>query len=79
MRFLVTAAAGVIITAGMCFADPLPSWTGTKAKERIIAFVESVTDPASPDYVTQAARIAVFDNDGNLWAEQPLFSADLRH
>ena len=54
-------------------ADPLPSWAETDAKARITAFVESVTDPASPDYVTPEARIAVFDNDGTLWAEQPVY------
>jgi hypothetical protein len=51
----------------------LPSWADTDAKQSIIAFVESVTDPASSDYVTPAARIATFDNDGNLWAEQPVY------
>ncbi|MBL4541298.1 MAG: haloacid dehalogenase-like hydrolase [Rhodobacteraceae bacterium] len=54
-------------------ADPLPSWNAGAAKQAITGFVESVTDPASPDYVTPAARIAVFDNDGTLWAEQPLY------
>jgi phosphoserine phosphatase len=55
------------------FADPLPSWNDTAAKEAIISFVERVTDPASGDYVDPADRIAVFDNDGNLWAEQPMY------
>ena len=54
-------------------ADPLPSWNDTAAKARIAAFVERVTDPASPDYVTPAARIAVFDNDGTLWSEKPVY------
>jgi phosphoserine phosphatase len=61
------------IVAGPAAADPLPSWTASAAKQRIIAFVEGVTDPSSPDYVTPADRIAVFDNDGTLWAEQPLY------
>ncbi|MGI1661969.1 haloacid dehalogenase-like hydrolase [Palleronia sp. KMU-117] len=56
--------------AAPVLADPLPSWNDTVAKARIIAFVESVTDPSSPDYVTPANRIAVFDDDGCLWAEQ---------
>ncbi|MGS4948191.1 HAD family hydrolase [Meridianimarinicoccus sp. RP-17] len=63
--------------AGLCaapaFADPLPSWADTHAKADIIAFVDSVTDPDSPDYVPPAARIAAFDNDGTLWAEQPVY------
>jgi hypothetical protein len=54
-------------------ADPLPSWNDTETKAAIISFVERVTDPASDDYVDPAARIAVFDNDGNLWAEQPMY------
>ncbi|MEM6482929.1 MAG: HAD family hydrolase [Pseudomonadota bacterium] len=54
-------------------ADPLPSWSDTSAKAAIIDFVASVTDPGSESYVTPAERIAVFDNDGTLWAEQPLY------
>lgn len=54
-------------------ADPLPSWNDTDAKTRIIDFVGDVTDPDSEDFVVQADRIAVFDNDGTLWAEQPVY------
>jgi phosphoserine phosphatase len=54
-------------------ADPLPSWTEGETKAAILAFVDAVTDPASPDYVPPAERIAVFDNDGTLWAEQPVY------
>lgn len=52
-------------------SDPLPSWNDGKAKQSIIAFVKKVTTPGSPDFVAQAERIATFDNDGTLWAEQP--------
>ncbi|WP_170557203.1 HAD family hydrolase [Ruegeria atlantica] len=55
------------------FADPLPSWTESDSKGRIIEFVAAVTDPQRPEYVTPAERIAVFDNDGTLWAEQPVY------
>jgi hypothetical protein len=55
------------------FADPLPSWNDTDAKAGIIAFVEGVTDPDADTYVTPGERIAVFDNDGTLWGEQPLY------
>ncbi|MDA5558440.1 HAD family hydrolase [Shimia sp. MMG029] len=65
--------SGVGVTSGMALADPLPSWNDTDAKTRIISFVEAVTDPASEDYVTPADRIATFDNDGTLWAEQPVY------
>ncbi|MEM8632953.1 MAG: HAD family hydrolase [Pseudomonadota bacterium] len=54
-------------------ADPLPSWSEGDAKDRIIEFVSSVTNPASDGYVTGTDRIAVFDNDGTLWAEQPVY------
>jgi phosphoserine phosphatase len=53
-------------------ADPLPSWKDGNAKQSIVAFVEKVTTPGSPDFVPVPERIAVFDNDGTLWCEQPL-------
>ncbi|MEX0348597.1 MAG: HAD family hydrolase [Paracoccaceae bacterium] len=59
--------------ASLATADPLPSWNDTDNKDRIITFIETVTDPAADDYVTPAERIAVFDNDGTLWAEQPVY------
>jgi phosphoserine phosphatase len=53
-------------------ADPLPSWNDGKARQSIVAFVEKVSTPGSPDFVPVPERIAVFDNDGTLWTEQPL-------
>jgi hypothetical protein len=53
--------------------DRLPSWNDTAARSAIIDFIERVTDPASPDFVPEAERIATFDNDGCLWAEQPAY------
>jgi len=53
-------------------ADPLPSWNDGPAKQSIIAFVEKVTKPDSPDFVPVPERIATFDNDGTLWCEQPM-------
>lgn len=52
---------------------PLPSWNDTDTKKAIIEFVEKVTSKESPDFVTPSERIATFDNDGTLWAEQPLY------
>jgi phosphoserine phosphatase len=53
--------------------DPtLPSWRDGAAKQAILDFVARVTTPGHPDFVPPAERIAVFDNDGTLWAEQPL-------
>jgi phosphoserine phosphatase len=51
----------------------LTSWTDSPAKQSIVAFVERVTKPGSPDFVPAPERIAVFDNDGTLWAEQPMY------
>jgi hypothetical protein len=53
-------------------ADSLPSWNDGKAKQSIIDFVAKVTTPGSPDFVPVPERIAVFDNDGTLWCEQPI-------
>lgn len=54
-------------------ADPLPSWNDGAARTAIVDFVDKVTAPASPDFVPQPERIAVFDNDGTLWSEQPMY------
>jgi phosphoglycolate phosphatase-like HAD superfamily hydrolase len=53
--------------------NPLPSWNEGASKQSIVDFVTRVTDPASPDFVTEPERIATFDNDGTLWAEQPMY------
>lgn len=53
--------------------DPLPSWNDGAAKRTIIDFVRATTTPENADFVPPAERIAVFDNDGTLWAEQPLY------
>jgi phosphoglycolate phosphatase-like HAD superfamily hydrolase len=53
--------------------DSLPSWNDTAPKKAIVAFVEKVTKEGSPDFVPPNERIATFDNDGTLWAEQPMY------
>ncbi len=53
-------------------ADPLPSWNDGPAKQGILAFVAKVTKEGSPDFVPLAERIAVHDNDGTLWPENPM-------
>ena len=52
--------------------DPLPSWKDGPSRRSIVDFVERVTTDGGPDYVPAAERIAVFDNDGTLWVEQPM-------
>ena len=63
--------AGCASTAAA--ADPLPSWNDTASKKAIVAFVQGTTTAGSPDFVPVPERIAVFDNDGTLWAEQPMY------
>ena len=53
-------------------ADPLPSWNDGAAKTSILEFVARVTTKGSPEFVPPAERVAVFDNDGTLWAEKPM-------
>lgn len=53
--------------------DPLPSWNEGKAKQAILSFVTQTTTKGSSQFVEPAKRIAVFDNDGTLWGEQPLY------
>jgi phosphoglycolate phosphatase-like HAD superfamily hydrolase len=57
----------------LAFGQALPSWNEGDAKGRIVTFVQAVTDEKGKDYVPAAERIAVFDNDGTLWSEQPLY------
>ncbi|MEK7949214.1 HAD family hydrolase [Luteolibacter soli] len=54
-------------------AEPLPSWNDTANRKAIVAFVEKTTKEGSPDFVSKPERIAVFDNDGTLWSEQPMY------
>lgn len=54
-------------------ADPLPSWNEGTTKRSIMEFVGNVVDENSPQFITPSERIATFDNDGCLWAEQPVY------
>jgi len=54
-------------------SDGLPSWNDTATKKAIVTFVERVTKQGSSDFVPEPERIATFDNDGTLWAEQPMY------
>jgi phosphoserine phosphatase len=54
-------------------ADDLPSWNDGKSKQAIVDFVTKVTDEKNADFVKPEDRIAVFDNDGTLWSEQPFY------
>ena len=74
MRKLQTLIAlALIVCATISVADALPSWKEGTSRAAIIDFVARVTEPGSADFVPADERIAVFDNDGNLWAEKPVY------
>ena len=77
MRRLLWLLAACLLacesTGAAAQADPLPSWNEGPAKARILAFVQSVTEPGGKNYVLPVDRIAVFDHDGTLWSEQPAY------
>ncbi len=54
-------------------SDPLPSWNETASKKAIIDFVTNATTDGNSKFIPVESRIAVFDNDGTLWCEQPLY------
>jgi len=73
-RLSLHCLLGLLLLANAAFAaDPLPSWNDTAPKKAVVAFVERVTKEGSPDFVPASERIATFDNDGTLWAEQPMY------
>lgn len=70
---LLWSLAGCAFVQPAITGDYLASWNDGPAKTSIISFVQKVTNRGSPDFVPPAERIAVFDNDGTLWAEQPAY------
>lgn len=70
---LVTLCVLSVIISIPAHADPLPSWKNGSAKQRIIEFVRLATEEDSKTFIPPAERIATFDNDGTLWAEQPMY------
>jgi hypothetical protein len=72
-RYLPGACLFLFLLPAMAAQDPLPAWNDTGSKHAIVDFVQQVTLPGSPNFVPPAERIAVFDNDGTLWSEQPAY------
>jgi phosphoglycolate phosphatase-like HAD superfamily hydrolase len=76
-RILLAGGALVCLfassNAAFAQSDPLPSWNDGEHKAAIVDFVSKVTKEGGPDFVAPAERIAAFDNDGTLWAEQPIY------
>jgi hypothetical protein len=76
-RFVLSAGLGLALCIGSsaCAAEePLPSWNDGPAKKAILEFVAAVTDKNNKDYVEPVDRIAVFDHDGTLWVESPMYT-----
>jgi phosphoserine phosphatase len=81
VTFVRRTLPALLIAAGICCLgsaaaqtpDPLPSWNDGPVKKSITDFVPRVTTPGGADFVPRDQRIATFDNDGTLWAEQPMY------
>jgi phosphoglycolate phosphatase-like HAD superfamily hydrolase len=54
--------------------DPLQAWNEGAAKNAILTFIQTTTDPTSPHFLPPSERIATFDQDGTLWVEHPMYS-----
>lgn len=65
--------SGLLCGLRLLAAEALPSWNDTAPKRALTAFVDRVTQEGGPDYLPPSARVAVFDNDGTLWCEQPMY------
>jgi len=69
----------ILLTLSLLFsfslqaADALPSWNEGTSKQSIINYVTAVTKEGTADFIPVKDRIAVFDNDGTLWSEQPVY------
>ncbi|HKB01575.1 MAG TPA: HAD family hydrolase [Gemmataceae bacterium] len=76
---LVTAALVAATVSPPAFsqsnapADPLPSWNEGPSRKAVLDFVAKVTAKDSKSFIPPAERVAVFDNDGTLWSEQPMY------
>jgi hypothetical protein len=70
---LAVTAVLLFVASAYAQSDPLPSWNDTASKAAIVSFVEKVTGQGSPDFIPEPERVAVFDNDGTLWVENPMY------
>jgi hypothetical protein len=71
--WLVIAILAMGYGSALGVGDPLPSWREGATKTAVMEFVQAVTDDSGPDLVPTPERIAVFDNDGTLWSEKPVY------
>jgi phosphoglycolate phosphatase-like HAD superfamily hydrolase len=82
-RSMLIAASAIVATAATLSpteataqtpTQMLASWNDGPAKQAIVNFVRTITDPSSKDFVPPEDRIATFDQDGTLWTEHPLYA-----
>src|SRR5258705_11500971 len=73
---MMLAAVLFLLACSQAYAqtDSLPSWNDGGAKKTIVEFVKATTEKSNPKFVAPEARIAVFDQDGTTWVEQPLYT-----
>jgi len=72
-NLLLAVLAWAILPLSAGAQEPMPSWNDTAARQRIVDFVRATVSEGDEGYVPPADRIAVFDNDGTLWSEQPFY------
>ena len=73
LLYLIAFVLLLQLAACAAVDDPLPSWKDGPTRGAIVSFVEAADNTGSPGYIPEAHRIAVFDNDGTVWAEQPAY------
>ena len=70
----MAAVLGAMVAGRAAADDPLPSWRDGPSKTAIVRFVAAATTPGDPGFIPPDDQIAVFDNDGTLWTEQPYYN-----
>jgi hypothetical protein len=76
LGFLIAVMATTFLLAGSSVragSDPLPSWNDGPTKHAIVEFIRATTDPSSAKFTPPEERVAVFDQDGTLWASHPIY------
>ena len=74
LAFFVASLALLAFSETARADDALPSWNDGPAKQAILEFVKATTTQGGPQFVPPEARVAVFDQDGTLWVEHPMYT-----
>ena len=70
----LSLGAFAVVSPLAAAVNPLPSWNESASRQAVLTFVEEVTTQGRATFLPPAERVAVFDNDGTLWAEQPCYT-----